>query len=94
MPAPIKLLALRPGSIGAGWQEWHVDFGLVGLSGPAGEPLVVTVDPRAPLDRPDRALAEGWVLLARLATRLAFAAEAHVRGTPLAAEDQAVAPKQ
>jgi hypothetical protein len=46
---------------------------------------VVTVAPRAPLDRPDRALAEAWVLLARLATRLAFA-EARVRGTPLAEE--------
>ena len=31
-------------------------------------------------------LAEAWVLLARLATRLAFAAEAQVRGTPLAEE--------
>jgi hypothetical protein len=31
MPAPIKLLALRPGSVGAGWQEWHVDFALVGI---------------------------------------------------------------
>ena len=86
MPAPIKLLALRPGSVGAGWQEWQVDFALVGLAGPAGEPVVVTVAPRAPLDRPDRALAEAWLLLARLATRLAFAAEAQVRGTPLAEE--------
>jgi hypothetical protein len=86
MPAPIKLLALRPGSLGAGWQEWHVDFSLVGLAGPAGEPVVVTVAPRAPLDRPDQALAEAWLLLARLATRLAFAAEAQVRGTPLADE--------
>jgi hypothetical protein len=86
MPASIKLLALRTGSVGAGWQEWHVDFALVGLAGPAGEPIVVTVQPRAPLDRPDRALAEAWLLLARLATRLAFAAEAQVRGTPLADE--------
>jgi hypothetical protein len=83
MPAPIKLLALRPGSTGAGWQEWQVDFALVGLAGPAGEPVVVTVAPRAPLDRPDRALAEAWVLLARLATRLAFATEAQVRGARL-----------
>ena len=41
MPAPIKLLALRPGPVGAGWQEWHVDFALVGFAGPAGEPVVV-----------------------------------------------------
>jgi hypothetical protein len=77
---------LRPGSVGAGWQEWRVDFALVGLAGPAGEPVVVTVHPRASLDRPDRALAEAWVLLARLATWLAFAAEAQVRGIPLAEE--------
>ena len=34
MPFPVKLLALRPGSAGPGWQEWHVDFRLMGLSGP------------------------------------------------------------
>ena len=82
MPAPVELLALRPGSAGPGWQEWHVDFGLGGLSGPAHERVVVTVRPRAPLDRPERALAEGWMLLARLATDLAVVAEAHARGTP------------
>ena len=53
MPFPVKLLALRPGSAGPGWQEWHVDFRLMDLSGPAHEPVVVTVRPRAPLDRPD-----------------------------------------
>jgi hypothetical protein len=82
MPAPIRLLALRPGSAGPGWQEWHVDFVLPGLSGPAHERVVVTVRPRAPLDRPERALAEAWMLLARLATDLAVVAEAHARGTP------------
>jgi hypothetical protein len=82
MPLPIKLLALRPGSAGPGWQEWHVDFRLIGLSGPAHEPVMVTVRPRAPLDRPDQALSEGWLLLARLATDLAVVAEAHARGTP------------
>ena len=82
MPAPVRLLALRPGSAGPDWQEWHVDFALGGLSGPAHEAVVVTVRPRAPLDRPERALAEGWLLLARLATDLAVVAEAHARGTP------------
>ena len=53
MPLPVKLLALRPGSAGPGWQEWHVDFRLMDLSGPAHEPVVITVRPRAPLDRPD-----------------------------------------
>jgi hypothetical protein len=87
MPAPIKLLALRPGSLGAGWQEWHVDFALGGLSGPAHERVVVTVRPRAPLDRPDQALSQGWLLLARLATGLAVVAEAHARGTRSRDED-------
>ncbi len=82
MPAPVRLLALRPGSAGPGWQEWHVDFALQGLSGPAHERVAVTVRPRAPLDRPDQALSQGWLLLARLATDLAVAAEAHARGTP------------
>ena len=82
MPAPVRLLALRPGSAGPGWQEWHVDFALGGLSGPAHEPVVVAVRPRAPLDRPDQALSQGWLLLARLATGLAVVAEAHARGTP------------
>ena len=82
MPAPIELLALRPGSAGPGWQEWHVDFALRGLSGPAHERVVVTVRPRAPLDHPEQALAEGWMMLARLATDLAVVAEAHARGTP------------
>jgi hypothetical protein len=45
MPVPVKLLALRPGSAGPGWQEWHVDFRLMDLSGPAHEPVVVTVRP-------------------------------------------------
>jgi hypothetical protein len=45
MPLPVKLLALRPGSAGPGWQEWHVDFRLMGLSGPAHEPVMVTVRP-------------------------------------------------
>ena len=83
MPPTVKLLALRPGSAGPDWQEWHVDFGLLGLAGPAHEPVVVTVRPRAPLDRPEQALSQGWVLLARFATDLALAAEAHARGTPL-----------
>ena len=82
MPAPVRLLALRPGSAGPGWQEWHVDFAPGGLSGPAHDRVVVTVRPRAPLDRPERALAEGWMLLARLATELAVVAEAHARGNP------------
>ncbi len=82
MPAPVRLLALRPGSAGPGWQEWHVDFALQGLSSPAHGPVVVTVRPRAPLDRPDQALSQGWLLLARLATELAVVAEAHARGTP------------
>lgn len=43
---------------------------------------MVTVRPRAPLDRPDQALSQGWLLLARLATGLAVVAEAHARGTP------------
>jgi hypothetical protein len=81
MPLRVKLLALRPGSAGPGWQEWHVDFRLMDLSGPAHEPVVVTVRPRAPLDRPDQALSAGWMLLARLATDLAVVAEAHARGT-------------
>lgn len=59
MPLPVKLLALRPGSAGPGWQEWHVDFRLMDLSGPVHEPVVVTVHPRAPLDRPDQALSAG-----------------------------------
>ncbi len=88
MPLEVKLLALRPGSAGPGWQKWHVDFRLMDLSGPAHEPVVVTVRPRAPLDRQEQALSQGWVLLARFATDLALAAEAHARGTPLpAAED-------
>jgi hypothetical protein len=82
MPAPVRLLAPRPGSAGPGWQEWRVDFALGGLSGPAHERVVVTVRPRAPLDRPDQALSQGWLLLARLATGLAVVAEAHARGTP------------
>ncbi len=82
MPASVKLLALRPGSAGPGWQEWHVDFALAGLSALAREPLVATVRPRAPLDRPDQALSQGWLLLARLATELAVVAEAHARGAP------------
>ena len=87
MPLRVKLLALRPGSAGPGWQEWHVDFRLMDLSGPAHEPVVVTVHPRAPLDRPDQALSEGWLLLARLATDLAVVAEAHARGIPPKEED-------
>ncbi len=87
MPAPVRLLALRPGSAGPGWQEWHVDFALQGLSGPAHERVVVTVRLRAPLDRPDQALSQGWLLLARLATDLAVVAEAHARGTPPRGED-------
>ena len=75
MPLRVKLLALRPGSAGTGWQEWHVDFRLMDLSGPA-------VHPRAPLDRPDQAHSAGWMLLARLATDLAVVAEAHAHGTP------------
>jgi hypothetical protein len=59
MPLPVKLLALRPSSAGPGWQEWHVDFRLTGLSGPGHESVVVSVRPRAPLDRPDQALSEG-----------------------------------
>ena len=82
MPVSVKLLALRPGSVGAGWQEWHVDFGLVGLFGSGNEPVVVTVHPRAPLDRPDEALSQGWILLARSATDIALQAEAHARGIP------------
>jgi hypothetical protein len=87
MPFPVKLLALRPGSAGPGWQEWHIDFRLEGLSGPAHESVLVTVRPRAPLDRPDQALSEGRMLLARLATDLAVVAEAHARGTPPKEED-------
>ena len=82
MPLPVKLLALRPGSAGPGWQEWHVYFRLMDLSGPVHEPVVVTVHPRARLDRPDQALSEGWLLLARLATDLVVVAEAHAQGTP------------
>jgi hypothetical protein len=48
----------------------------------AHESIVVTVHPRAPLDRSDQALSAGWMLLARLATDLAVVAEAHARGTP------------
>jgi hypothetical protein len=87
MPFPVKLLALRPGSAGSGWQEWHVDFRLMGLSGPAHEPVVITVRPRAPLDRPDQALSEGWMLLARLATDLAVVAEAYAHGIQPKDED-------
>ena len=87
MPALVKLLTLRPGSAGPGWQEWHVDFALGGLSDPAHERVVVTVRPCAPLDRPDQALSQGWLLLARLATQLAVVAEAHARGTPPRDED-------
>ena len=87
MPHPIKQLAQRPGSARPGWQEWPADFRQMSLSGPAHEPVVVTVRPRAPLDRPDQALSEGWLLLARLATDLAVVAEAHARGTPPRDED-------
>jgi hypothetical protein len=59
----------------------------MGLSGPAHEPVVVTVRPRAPLDRPDQALSEGWLLLARLATDLAVVAEAYAHGIQPKDED-------